>query len=275
MKLVFSEYKSDYSHYIFPYAIWAFPEADETPAMILNQGFLPSSHNLERFYLCRNVRVNLKHFTRSSENRRIIRKGEGIDYKLIPRGEFNFTPEWREFFKNYTDSKFGDGVLTDQRLDSLFSSKAVSHILQFHDNVAAKDVGVVLLYLEPPQCAFYYYSFYDLDYHTRSLGMFMMTSTVDYFANQNYNHIYLGTCYSQSALYKTQFTGAEFFNGVKWSDNLEELKYLIQRDQGDVEKHLLESPEYIEKFWEGNNQIALSNASLFTNFPVFIAKEPD
>ena len=33
MKIVFSEYKSDYDNYIFPYAIWAFPEADDYPAI--------------------------------------------------------------------------------------------------------------------------------------------------------------------------------------------------------------------------------------------------
>ena len=78
MKLLFSEQNSDYEHYQFPYAVWAVPEAGETPADIFNAGFLPSSRNLDRFYLCRQVRVNLAKFKPSSENRRILRKGEGI-----------------------------------------------------------------------------------------------------------------------------------------------------------------------------------------------------
>ena len=32
MKLAFSESQPDYDHYIFPYAVWAFPERGETPA---------------------------------------------------------------------------------------------------------------------------------------------------------------------------------------------------------------------------------------------------
>jgi hypothetical protein len=79
MKLLFSEQNSDYEHYQFPYAIWAVPETGETPADIFNAGFLPSSRNLDRFYLCRQVRVNLAKFKPSSENRRILRKGAGID----------------------------------------------------------------------------------------------------------------------------------------------------------------------------------------------------
>ena len=88
MKLLFSEATPDYANYIFPYAIWAFPEQDETPADLFNAGFLPSSRNLDRFYLCRQVRVNLAKFQPSSENRRILRKGGGLTSMLIPRSEF-------------------------------------------------------------------------------------------------------------------------------------------------------------------------------------------
>ena len=85
MKLLFSEYKSDYDHYIFPYAIWGFPEGEETAADCFNRGFLPSSVNMDRFYLCRNIRVSLADFEPSSENRRIMRKGEGIGARLVSR----------------------------------------------------------------------------------------------------------------------------------------------------------------------------------------------
>ena len=79
MKLLFSEQNSDYEHYQFPYAIWAVPEEGESPSDIFDAGFLPSSRNLDRFYLCRQVRVNLAKFKPSSENRRILRKGKGIE----------------------------------------------------------------------------------------------------------------------------------------------------------------------------------------------------
>jgi hypothetical protein len=59
MKLLFSEQNSNCENHQFPYAVWAIPENGETPADIFNAGFLPSSRNLDRFYLCRQVRVNL------------------------------------------------------------------------------------------------------------------------------------------------------------------------------------------------------------------------
>jgi len=262
MKLLFSEAKPDYANYIFPYAIWAFPEAGETPADLFNAGFVPSSRNLDRFYLCRQLRVSLKAFTPSSENRRILRKGEGLKVELIPRAQFDFTPARREFFKTYADAKFGRDVMTYARLDALFASPIISHLLVFTDGQTGVEVGVATLYVEPPALAFYYYAFYDLAHANRSLGMFMMTAAAKLFAEQGCKHLYLGSCYAENALYKTQFAGAEFFAGFRWSANLAELKYLIQRGQGEVRQHLLESEEYRSGFG-GEDLQALAGAAGF------------
>ena len=252
MKLLFSEQNSDYENYQFPYAVWAFPETGETPADIFNAGFLPSSRNLDRFYLCRQVRVNLAKFKPSSENRRILRKGAGIDVKLVPRDKFDYTPERRQFFKTYADIKFGKDVMTFERLDALFASPIISHLLVFTDAEKGGEIGVATLYLEGKSLAFYYYAFYDLNYYARNLGMFMMTSAAELFAGRGVKHLYLGTCYSDNALYKTQFTGAEFFNGFRWSDSLKELKYILCRDQKDLRQHLLETGAYRDEFYKGD-----------------------
>ncbi len=79
----------------------------------------------------------------------------------------------------------------------------------------------------------------------------MMTAAVDHFAKVGFGFIYLGSCYSPNALYKTQFAGAEFFNGACWSHNLEELKYLIARGSQPITQHLFESEDYLHRFYEG------------------------
>jgi len=252
MKLLFSEQNSDYENYQFPYAIWAIPEKDETPADIFNAGFLPSSRYLDRFYLCRQVRVNLAKFKPSSENRRILRKGKEIEVKLVPRDQFDYTPEWRQFFKTYADIKFGADVMSFERLDALFAAPIISHLLVFTDSATGKDVGVATLYLEAKALAFYYYAFYDLNYYARNLGMFMMTSATELFSSRGMKHLYLGTCYSQTALYKTQFTGAEFFNGFRWSGDMSELKFIIARDKKELRQHLLETESYRAQFYNGD-----------------------
>ena len=270
MKLLFSEAKADYAHYIFPYAIWAFPEPGETPADLFNHGFLPSSRELDRFYLGRHVRVRLAKFSRSSENRRILRKGEGINAALVPRAEFDYAPARREFFKTYADIKFGKDVMSYDRLDSLFRSKITSHLLVFTDMRTSAEVGIVTLYLQPSALAYYYYAFYDLNYYSRNLGMFMMTTAVALFAERGFQFLYLGSCYLENALYKTQFAGAEFFNGVRWSKNLDELKYLLQREQTELSGHLLESEEYRRNFFESD----LPQIATTSSFRVTLASSP-
>jgi arginyl-tRNA--protein-N-Asp/Glu arginylyltransferase len=251
MKLLFSEYKPDYPRYIYPYAVWAFPEEGEEPADFFERGFLPSSKNLDRFYLCRQIRVDLRKYTATSENRRILRKGREIRMTLVPRGEFDFTEARREFCKSYADEKFKPDGMSFERLDALFGSPVTSHALVFEE--AGKELGIVSLYLVPGQMAYYYYAFYDLKHAERNLGMFMMTSAVEHFAAQKYKNIYLGSCYSQSALYKTQFGGVEFFNGMGWSENLEELKYILKRGQQEtISEHLLESEEFRRLFHGGD-----------------------
>ena len=250
MKLIFSEHRSDYPHYIFPYAIWAIPEKGENPSDLFARGFLPSSRNLDRFYLCRQVRVSLSEFSLSSENRRIMRKCEGITCRLVPRAEFDFTEGRQRFCQTYADQKFGAGVMTGERLAALMSSPIVSHLLLFSD-AEQKEIGLVMLYLEQPHLAYYYYSFYDLDYFSRNLGMFMMTRAVAFFAEAGFEHLALGTCYHRNALYKTQFKGAEFFTGFRWSRNLKELAFLLERDSGPMPQHLVESEAYRREFYEG------------------------
>ena len=252
MKLLFSEQNADYENYQFPYAIWAIPEAGETPADIFDAGFLPSSRQLDRFYLCRQVRVNLAKFSQSSENRRILRKGKGIGVELVPREKFDYTPERRTFFKTYADIKFGNDVMSFERLDALFAAPIISHLLVFTDTETGKEVGVATLYLEGKALAFYYYAFYNLNYYARNLGMFMMTSAAALFAEHGKKHLYLGTCYSDAALYKTQFAGAEFFNGFRWSADLKELKYILRRDKKELTQHLLETEEYRGEFYQSD-----------------------
>jgi arginyl-tRNA--protein-N-Asp/Glu arginylyltransferase len=266
MKLLFSEAEADYSRYLYPYVIWAVPETGEAPADIFNAGFLPSACGLDQFYLCRNIRLDLAKFKPSSENRRILRKGAGIEMKLVPRAEFDLSPARREFFGNYAELRYGKGVMPPERLELVFNSPVATHLLVFTDAQTGAELGVVVMYLESPRLAFYRYSFYDLNHFNRSLGLFMMTSAAVYFSKNKFAHLYLGTCYSERALYKTQFAGVEFFNGLRWSQNLDELKFAVRRDTK-TSAHLLELATYRQEFYGGE----LANLGAASSFQVKLA----
>lgn len=242
MKLVFSEGHPDYSRYAFPYVVWGFPESGETPADFFDAGFLPSGPQLDRFYLCRQLRVRLRGWEPTSENRRVLRKGSGIRCDLVPRAGYDYRPDRRAAWLAYAHERFGPGVMPESRLDRLMASPVITHVLTFTDNATGVELGNVLMYVEARRVAYYYFAFYDTSQPSLNLGMLMMTRAVDHFFEDGFKHLHLGTCYEPRALYKAQFIGTEYFTGWRWSDDLEALKALVR--QAPATGHLLEDADH-------------------------------
>lgn len=255
MKLVFSEAVADPTRYVYPYGVWAFPESSETPADLFAAGFLPSAADLSRFYLGRQLRVPLREWRPSSENRRVLRRAGDLRCELVPRERFEVTPERRAAWLAFAEARFGPGVMPPARLDRLLAGRVISHVLVFHRHgVSGPECGVALMYLEAPRMAYYYYAFYDLAEAGRNLGMAMMTRAVSWAQENGLDHLHLGTCYSEKALYKTQFDPMEFFNGHRWSRSREELRHLLRTEP---ETHRLESAEFLA-FIEGGLSAAVA-----------------
>lgn len=252
MRLLFSEFDPDYSCYRYPYIVYGLPEPGETPADLYEAGFHPASAMLDRFVLCRHLRLPLAGFQPSSENRRILRKGEGLQLELVERAAFAYTDEVRARWLAFAEARFGPGIMPAPRLDGLMAGRVVTHVLVARDPAAdGREVGAVLLYLEPPRMAHYYYAFYDLAGRERNLGMFLMTRAVEFFRAAGVQRLFLGTCYSERALYKTQFAGLEFHNGIRWTADLAQLRLLLRREAD--ARHALEEPEFLQSQggWEG------------------------
>ena len=68
---------------------------------------------MNRFYLCRNLRVDLGRYRATSENRRILRKGVGIEVSLVARADYAFDDERRRAWLNYATARFGPGIMTE------------------------------------------------------------------------------------------------------------------------------------------------------------------
>lgn len=246
MKVFFSEFAPDYSHYRYPYVVWGSPENGESPADMYAAGFHPASPDLDRFTLCRHLRVPLSTWRASSENRRVLRKGMALETELVPRSAFTYTDSHRQRWLAFAEERFGPGIMRAARLDGLMSGRVVSHVMVCRDpGDGGREVGAVLLYLEPPRMAHYYYAFYELGHPSRSLGMYLMTKAVAEFQSAGFRHLYLGTCYSKRALYKLQFEGLEFFNGFCWTTDLDQLRFLVGREAS--ARHLLEDPAFLEQ----------------------------
>jgi arginyl-tRNA--protein-N-Asp/Glu arginylyltransferase len=243
MKLLFSEADPDYSRYLYPYVVWAFLEDGETPADAFESGFLPGGPRMDRFYLTRQIRVPLEGWKPTSENRRVLRHGARYSLSVLPRSEFHDTPERRTRWLDYAGKRFAPGAMPPERLERLMTERLINHLMTLTDSESGAEVGSALLHVQSPRVVFYHFAFYEFTPGTRGLGMILMTRAVEWAARAGFSHFYLGTCYSESALYKAQFDPTEFFNGFRWSRNLDELKHLVRRVPGG--KHQLECPEFL------------------------------
>lgn len=262
MKLFFGEFPANYEKYHFPYQVWLLKEEGDLLDGIYNNGFLPMRNKPNLYYLSRSLRVDLNKFELSSENRRILGKTEGILASLIPLSEFDYNFEVQKFCKDYSDKKLG-GVFSTQDIKSIFLDQVYNHVLVFKDTSSnQKVVGYAVCFIEGKFCQ-YAYAFYDLDYIKENLGARMMLEALLLGKKNEQDYVYLGTCYEEHALYKTEFKGIEFFNGFQWSDNLSELKELINTgrvsdDKERGEQYLLRNKDYLEKYYQGDLETILS-----------------
>lgn len=244
MRLVFSEALPDYAHYVFPYAVWGFPQGNESPQDCLAMGFLPSLPDLSRFYLCRQLRVRLEHFSPSSENRRILRHGAHLAMQLQPRSDVSWTPQLGDFCHRYAARRWSSPP-SPERIERIFHSPLTTHVASFRDREGRLS-GLVTL-LNDGASWFYSNAFFDPD-GPSGLGAFLMTETVRKLSEDGQEFLYLGTCYSRQALYKTAFRGIEFFDGNRWLDDLKALKHLLARQESPPADHLLEDPDFLREW---------------------------
>jgi len=250
MKIVFSEYISDYSNYQFPYCIWALEEPADSKSSILSNGFLPSGSNPIRYYLCRSLRVSCNDFYLSSENKRILSKNKNLNIKLVRKNDTTITDEIISMCMESAKIRFNRNVMTDERLATLFSSPHTTHYIFLMDDKNV--VGLVTCLSDEVTFLHYNFSFFCTNDEYYNLGIYMMTKTIQLMNYLGMKYVYLGTIYNEKSKYKLQFNGIEFFNGFEWRSDLKELKFLLRRDGEEVYEHILECQNYINLFLDGN-----------------------
>lgn len=143
MKIVFSEYISNYSNYQFPYCIWALEESSDAKSDILSKGFLPSGNNPLRYYLCRSLRVSCNDFYLSSENKRVLSKNGKLKIELVKKDNIIIDNYVINMCLESAKLRFDNNVMTCERLEALFESSHTSHFLIFMNDKGTGDAGKV------------------------------------------------------------------------------------------------------------------------------------
>ena len=213
---------------------WPVAESSEDIHALYAAGFLPAflppAAHCRLFYQApQSVRVDVRQFSPSSENRRILRKTEQFTFSVCPREEFQYNPiVVGKFCKEYFDAKFGKGVMSVSRIKRIFHAPMITHIFTFSRE--GKRVGYVAAFLS--DTLFHYaFAFYDLAWYRENLGIGMMTQCVVWAQSKGKQFIYLGSVRDEKGLYKTQFPGWEFWDGAQWVHDKEELKRRVHAKQ--------------------------------------------
>jgi len=234
MKIFKSESFVDYSTYTFNYAIYCIKDNQSEIPEIYNKGFLPYSNNMdlkfETYYLARSLRVDIEYFKESSENRRVAKKITNLnpEFNVIPIEDFDIADDkFQNFCLDYGKKRFSEG-LDAARFNYIIKTNSITHVFEFVINKIK--VGYVITIIENGTLH-YWFSFFDLNFQEYSLGKWMMFSVINWSADNNLKHVYLGTCYGTKSLYKVRdFKGLAFFDGNKWNSDMKLLKVKCKSD---------------------------------------------
>lgn len=225
MKLTRTEFGHDYSTYRFGYCEYATLEEGDRVEELYAQGFLPYSAEpavVGKFYRARSARVRLSDFSFSSENRRIIKRFETtLTRKILGRADALADARIPALFLSYFAERHGPQVMPRERLDGIFSSPLPLRVLAYEQHGA-----LVAAVIEVADGSFghFWFSAYDLSLVEQSLGMWLMLDAAHLAKEEGRSQYYLGTVYGKKALYKTNLTPLDFWDGSGWNSDIHKLK---------------------------------------------------
>ncbi len=197
-----------------------------------NRGFVfgrPENGHMEQ---TRSIRIDLSQFELSSENKRILRKTEGLDMNIVTLPYSQYTWDIGKMGKDFYETKFGDGTFSANKIKELLTggrddfNRVLIYSSQPPLTGEESQIGYCIA-VETKTILHYSYPFYNLNSEIKNLGMGMMIRAVVYAKEAGKQYIYLGSFQRPTDVYKLQFSGMEWFDGKKWQNDTDTLKNTI------------------------------------------------
>lgn len=231
MRIYRGEFARDYSSYSFGYTLHAEREEHEAASAVYNAGFLPASsdpkeHN--RFYMARSIRVPLMQYSPTSENRRVLKKFDGLfETTILDRETLIQSKDFQTCFLSYFADRHGQSVMSKERLAGILKTALPLRGVRY----AREGIPVAyVLEVADEGFAHYWFSCHEAEYAGTSLGMWLMLDGVRRAKDDGREYLYLGTAYGEKGRYKMNITPLEFWDGNEWNTDCRELKRRISND---------------------------------------------
>ena len=193
-----------------------------------NMGFVFTRLGKGKMTQTRSVSINLDKFELSSENRRVMRKTEGVQLNIITLPHPDYDWHIHKLGVDFYTKKFGEKTFSANKIKELLTSPDSNFNLLFKYQENNLPLGYCICY-QNNELVHYGYPFYDLGININNLGIGMMTKAILWAKEVGKKYIYLGSAQNPAAIYKTQFTGFEWFDGNNWQTDIKKLKNILAK----------------------------------------------
>jgi len=207
--------------------------SEKNIADMYDQGYVFTRISKGAMQQTRSARIDISKFALSSENRRILKKIEGVEYEVAPLPYHAYDFTIGKLGKDFYDTKFAVGTMSAQKIKEMLtdSGKSNFNVLFIYSispvGEARTRLGYAISY-ESPLLFHYSYPFYDLERSSKDMGLGMMLRAIEFAHAKNIPYVYLGSLQRPTDTYKFQFKGLEWFDGTQWREDEEGAKEALK-----------------------------------------------
>lgn len=203
--------------------------SDNTINNAYNNGFLFGRIGRGVMDQTRSIRIDLSKFDLSSENRRILKKTEGLSLKpeSIPYSTYHWSIG--KLGKNFYDTKFGKKTFSANKIKEALTDENNSNFNLLFRYLEKENIVGYAICRSTDELIHYCYPFYDLSSQIQNLGLGMMLRAIIWAKKNGKKYVYLGSAQRPSDTYKLQFSGLEWFDINNWSNDLTKLKGFLNK----------------------------------------------
>lgn len=203
---------------------------DDNIIQAYEQGFVMTRVSPGHMEKIRSIRIDLKKFVPSSENRRILGK---FNHKIIKEEIPLANYDWHihKIGKDFYDTKFGIDTFSANKIKEILTERQNFNILLKYEDIEIDGYCICKTSQNKDLKIIHYsYPFYKIEKINKNFGIFMMTLAIQTFQEEGFDYIYLGSCHSEESKYKLQFTGLEWFDEKSntWNTDIENLKQRLK-----------------------------------------------
>ena len=230
MRIYFKHYSGAITEYDYMFfdcmAEVSLSEEDEA----LTEGWLPDDYTIPKngvkpdWFQARQTRIDLRLFEDERRTRKARKKCKDITTKVFSAEDVDLEILNLIFNKYITYRGFKSWDL--EPLIALEKSRKYFLIYYLNNKPIAftfmRDVGSKSVF--STQFA------WDYEEPKLYLGKYANLAEIDYCIENEKSHMYIGAGYEKACIYKSDYKGFEFWNGEFWSTDVDQYKFLCERD---------------------------------------------